>query len=430
MLVNLAWLTALFVLNGLFAMSEIAVVSSRRARLVELADRGHPGAARALALASEPTRFLSTVQMGITAIGILSGAIGEAAIATRLRVVFEQVPALAASAQGASVALMVISLTYVSLILGELVPKRLALTQPEIIASRIARPMEVLSLVAQPLVHVLSLSTEAILRLLRVRKVQGPAVTLEEFKVLVAQGAREGVFEKTEEELVTNVLNLDERSVGAILTPRSAIRYLDVTEPFDRTRERLAHGLHSVLPVCEGGLDHVVGVVRSTDILQRLVQEQPIALRAFASRPLFVPRTMSLMTLLEQFRRMHLPLALVVDDSGDVDGLVTLTDVMSAIVGDRPEAAGAEPTVVQREDGSWLIDGAIDMDTVRRVLKAESLGKTDQDQYHTLGGFASFALGRVPQTGDVFERGGFRFEIADMDANRVDRVLVTEIRRE
>jgi putative hemolysin len=423
-------LLGLILLNGVFAMSEIAIVSSRRTRLLQMAEAGGTGARHALKLASEPTRFLSSVQVGITSIGILNGAIGEASIASRLRTSIEHVPVLAPYADTLSLAVMVILLTYVSLILGELVPKRLALTHPEAIASIIARPMDVLATVGRPIVTLLSVSTDTILRSFGVRHVKQPAVTLEEIRVLLEQGSDEGVFEGAEHEMVTNVLNLDDRHVGAVLTPRSDVVFLDVRDPLDTNRQKLREDPHNVLPLCDGGLDHVLGFVRSTTVLEKLLEGGTIDLPALAEKPLFVPETMSLMTLLEQFKRTHLPAALVVDEFGDVGGLVSLTDVIASIVGDLPAEPGEEPMIVRRDDGSWLFDGGLDLDAALRTLDAESLlGDEDRQHYHTLGGLAMLALGRVPRTGDVFERGGYRFEIVDMDGNRVDRVLVSQIDR-
>jgi len=430
MLTDLILLLLLILLNGVFAMSEIAIVSSRRARLLQMADAGGSGARHALELASEPTRFLSSVQVGITGIGILNGALGEAAIASRLRPSLEQMPLLAPYAETLSLGVMVVLLTYVSLILGELVPKRLALTHPEAIASIIARPMELLATIGRPIVTLLSVSTDSILRVLGVRQVKQPAVTLEEIKVLLEQGADEGVFEGAEHEMVTNVLNLDDRHVGAVLTPRSDVVFLDVLDPLDANREKLRRDLHNVLPLCDGGLNHVLGFVRSTVVLEKLLEGGTVDLSALAEKPLFVPETMSLMKLLEQFKRTHLPVALVVDEFGDVEGLVSLTDVIASIVGDLPAEPGEEPMIVRRDDGSWLLDGGLDLDSVLRTLGAESiLSDKDRQHYHTLGGLSMLALGRVPRTGDAFERGGHRFEIVDMDGNRVDRVLVSRIDR-
>jgi len=426
MFTDISLLLILILLNGVFAMSEIAIVGSKRTRLLQMAETGSAGARHALKLSSEPTRFLSSVQVGITSIGILNGAIGEASIASRLRTSFEHVPVLAPYAETLALGVMVVLLTYVSLILGELVPKRLALTHPEAIASIIARPLGVLASIGRPVVTLLSVSTDTILRLVGVRHVKQPAVTLEEIRVLLEQGADEGILEGAEHEMVANVLNLDERHVGTVLTPRSDVVFLDVRDPVDAHRDKLRQHPHSVVPLCEGGLDHVLGFVRSTRLLAQVMGGGALDLRALAEPALFVPETMTLMTVLEQFKRTHLPVALVVDEFGDTQGLVSLTDVTSSIVGDLPTEPGEEPLVVRREDGSWLMDGGLDLDTVLRTIDIESLLSDEERQhYHTLCGLAMAALGRVPRIGDLFERRGHRFEVVDMDGNRVDRVLVS-----
>ena len=426
MLLDLSFLLVLFLVNGAFAMSEIAVVSSRRSRLQHMADGGNKGARLALDLASEPTRFLSSVQVGITGVGILSGAIGEAAVASRLRIWLEQVPALAPYADIVALALMVVALTYVSLILGELVPKRVALAHPERIASAVAGPMKVVSRVARPVISVLSATTEAILRLFGLRQVKESGITVDEVRVMLKQGAEQGVFEPAEQEMATNVLRLDERHADAVMTPRSDIGYLDVRDSLDANQEKLRRHSHDVLPLCDGGLDRVVGVVRPNRVLQAMLDGGEVDLRGLAERPLFVPERMTLMRLLEHFKRTNLHLALVVDEFGEVEGLVSLTDVLSSIVGDLPADSLDEPLIVRREDGTWLVDGSVDLDTLLRTLDADGLvSRDDRQHYHTAGGLAMLALGRVPRTGDVFERGGFRFEVVDMDGNRVDRVLVS-----
>lgn len=428
MLTDLALLLTLILLNGLFAMSEMAIVSARRTRLMQLAEAGRAGASHALALSAQPTRFLSTVQVGITSIGILSGAIGEATVAYRLREMFARVPVLAPYAETLSLVVMVAGLTYVSLILGELVPKRLALTRPELIASLVARPMETLARITRPIVYLLSASTDAILRLIGAPRVSEPTASMEELKVLLETGAEEGVFERHEQQMVTNVLNLDDRYVDSVLTPRSEIVYLDLREPEERNRQKLREDPHSVMPLCDGGLDHVVGFVRSVRVLEQLLDGKPLDLKALAEPPLFVPERMTLMQLLEEFKRMHLPVALVVDEFGDVEGLVSLSDVISAIVGEMPPHPLDEPLIVQREDGSWLLDGGLDLETVFRTIGSEwLLEEADRQHVRTLGGFVMLELGRVPRVGEVFERGGFRFEVVDMDRNRVDRVLVSRI---
>lgn len=426
---DLLLLFTLIVLNGVFALSEIAIVSSRRSRLMQLADAGTGGARQALALSDEPTRFLSSVQVGITSIGILSGALGEDAIAARLQPVLEGIPFIAPYAHTASLVVMVAILTYVSLIIGELVPKRLALTRPETIASLIARPMHVVETAVRPLVSVLSWSTDGVLRLFGVRQVKQQGVTADEVRVMLRQGAEEGVFGPSEPEFVANVMNLDERPVKQIQTSRADIAFIDVDSDRATIQQVLRDTPHAVLPLCRGGLDEIVGFVRSERILQALLDQDQIDLNTLSEAPLYVPETMSLMALLEQFKRAHVPLALVVDEFGDVEGVVSLTDVLSAIVGDLPGEPSAEQSVVRRDDGSWLMDGTLDITTAERVLGVERLmSETERQQYHTLAGLAMLTLRRLPRTGDSFTRAGYRFEIADIDGTRVDRVLATVAR--
>jgi putative hemolysin len=321
---------------------------------------------------------------------------------------------------------MVVVLTYVSLILGELVPKRLALTRPEWIATVVAGPMQALATAAKPMVWVLMRSTDTIVRLLGAPIGGQPAVSHEEIKVLLEQGTREGVFEQSEREMMTNVLELDQRSVSSVLTPRAEVVFLDIREPKDAMREKLRASPHSVLPLCDGGLDQVIGFVRASRLLGPMLESGAFDPAKAAEAAHFVPHSMNLMRLLQQFKVTHLPLALVVDEYGGVDGLVSLTDVVSAIVGDLPTEAGEEPAVVKRPDGSWLVDGSLDIETAERTLGVESLSGDDETtDYHTVGGLAMEALGRIPRTGDVFERGGLQFEVVDMDGHRVDRLLVS-----
>jgi putative hemolysin len=428
MVTDILFVLLLILINGAFALSEIAIISSKRTRLVHMAETGNSGARQALVLASEPTRFLSSVQAGITSIGILNGAIGEKTIAGPVRAWLGQVDAIGPYAEPLSLAIVVVSITYVSLILGELVPKRLALTHPEKIAAIIARPMQLVAAIGRPVVYVLSVSTDTIMKLLGVRHVNQSAVTMEEIKVLIEQGTEEGVLEPSEHEMMTNVLNLDERHVGTVLTPSSEVVFLDVQDSAERNRERLRQEPHDVLPLCDGGLQHVLGFVRTRRVLEQVLGGQDVDLPALAEPALFVPETISIMTLLEQFKRTNLPAALVVDEFGEVEGLVSLTDVMTAIVGELPSEGVGEPMIVKRDDRSWLVDGSVDLATLVRTLKDRTfLSAQDRQHYHTLGGLAMVALRRVPRTGDVFERGRYRFEVVDMDGNRVDRVLLTRI---
>jgi putative hemolysin len=427
MLIEILLLLVLILANGALALSEIAVVSSRRTRLAQLSDAGSAGAARALALAAEPTRFLSTVQVGITTIGILSGAIGQTTIARRLAPSIDALaPDLAAWSEAIALGLVVLAITYVSLILGELVPKRLALADPERVAAVVARPMQLVARLGRPVVHVLSASTDAVLRLLLVRNVKPAAATIEEIKLLLEQSTSEGVLEPGEQAMMTNVLNLDERHVAGVLTPRSDIVYLDLQDSPEANRQTLRDDPHDTLPLCDGGLDHVVGFVRVRRVLEAVLGDGTVDLRALADPPLFVPETMTLMRLLEEFKRSGLTAALAVDEFGGIEGIATLTDVVSAIVGELPAEPGGEPAIVRRDDGSWLLDGALDLSTLVQTLDDQTIvQEADRFHYHPLGGLAMSALGRVPRTGDVFERGRYRFEVVDMDGNRVDRVLAS-----
>lgn len=428
MLMDSAFLLVLILANGALALSEIAIVSARRARLVGMIEEGNHGAARALELAAEPTRFLSTVQVGITSIGILSGAIGEATLVQPLQQALASRGVDETYADPLALGMVVLGLTYVSLIVGELVPKRLALSNPERIASLIAAPMQVLSRLGRPLVHLLSASTDLVLRLLRMPQEPRAAVSVEEIKVLLEQSTSAGVLEPGEQEMMTNVLGLDDRHVAGVLTPRADVVFLDVQEPAEVNRKRIRQEPHDLLPLCDGGLDHVIGVVRARRLLQEVMAGQPLDLRALAEPALFVPETLSLMGLLEEFRRTGLPAALAVDEFGAVEGIVSLTDVVTSIVGAVPSDGVQESAVVRREDGSWLIDGAVDLAVLVRTLGDPVLANPQGGQhYHTLGGLAMAMLGRVPHVGDVFSRGHYRFEVVDMDGHRVDRVLATPL---
>lgn len=425
---ELVLLLVLFLLNGAFAMSEIAVVSARRARLAQLADSGNKGARQALALAANPTRFLSSVQVGITTIGILTGALGEAALAVHLREPLRRVSVLAPHADVLALVLVVSGLTYVSLIVGELVPKRLALTQPERIASAVASPMTILARVAGPLVYVLSRSTDAVLRLLGVRHAPRPAVTVDEMRLLLRQGAEAGVFEPAEHEMMTNVLDLDERRVASVQTPRADIVYLDVRDDEATTLATLRETSLSHLPLCDGGLDNVIGFVSQARVLSQRLDGQPLDLRAVAEKPLFVPETMTLMTLLEQFKRTRQRIALVIDEYGAVEGLVSVADVVEAIVGDLPGLGDEAPMFVRRADGSLLVDADLDLDAFERLLgRPAALVGEARRYYNTVGGLVLHVAGRVPRTGDVFERDGMRIEVVDMDGHRVDSVLLSVV---
>jgi putative hemolysin len=422
-------LLVLILLNGVFALSEMAVVSSRKARLLQWAEDGRSGAGTAFELANHPGHFLSTIQIGITLIGILSGAVGEATVARNLAEHLSLVTPLRPYADSVAFGIVVAGITLFSLVLGELVPKRLALLNPEAVASAIAGPMRFLSRAAYPLVHGLNLFTEFVLRLLATRAPQQPPVTEEEINVLMEQGAEAGVFEKHEQALVSRVFWMGNHRITGAMTPRVDIVYFDVNDPFEVNRDKLLHSTHSRFPVCRGGLDEVVGVLQAKTLLDDMMLGKPIDLINGATRAFYVPDSLTVVKLLEAFKKHRQQFALVVDEYGELHGLVTMNDVMGTLVGDIATVEEvAEAEVVQRDDGSWLIDGNVTPERFREVMALpEPLPGEATESYHTLAGFAMRQLGRIPQAGDRFESDGFRFEIVDMDKNRVDKLLVMRL---
>lgn len=419
----------LLLANGFFAMSEIAVVSARRARLQQRLEEGDARAVEALALAQDPDDFLSTVQVGITLIGILAGAFGGATVARYLAAALATIPVLAPYSAALGLALVVVLITYFSLVFGELAPKRLALNAPERIAMAVAGPMRRLARVVTPLVWLLSTSTDLLMRVLGFRPSGEPAVTEEEIKVMIAQGAQAGVFTAAETEVVQNVFRLADRTVSSVMTPRLDIVWLDADEDPDRIRCIVADSGFSRFPVCQGGLDNVIGIVEAKTLLVCQWEGGPLNLRAVMRPPQFVPEVSSAVSLLSLFQESGLHCALVVDEYGGVQGLVTLHDVLRAALGDVTEAQpGEEPMAVQREDGSWLLDGRLPADDFRALLGLRGdLPGEEEGAYETLGGFVMMHLGRIPEVADHFEWAGLRFEVVDMDGRRVDKVLVTPL---
>lgn len=423
---DIALLLFLILLNGLFAMSEIAVVSSRKARLQRLADDGSPGAHTALSLHADPSNFLSTIQVGITTIGILSGAIGETALADPLAVWLSDFPLIEPYAKPVALTVVVAGLTYFAVVVGELVPKRLALMAPEGIASLISRPMTWLARFARPLVWVLSASSSLLLRLSGARQKEEPPVTDDEIKVLMEQGAEAGVFHASEQVIVSNVLRLDDQRIESIMTPRKDIYALDLLDPEDDIRRVIAESPYTRIVVCRDGLDHVVGILRTSDLLKAALDNAPLNVEQSMRPALYVPAGVSTTQLLENFRKARLQSALIVDEYGELQGLVTLTDVLTSIVGELPsEDLNEEQDVVRREDGSWLMDGGISVERLKSALDLDDdLPGEEENAYHTLGGFMMHMLGRIPAVADHFDWNNCRFEVVDMDKNRVDQVLV------
>ena len=430
---ELLFLLGLITMNGVFAMSEIAVVSARRSRLQGLADTGSAGARAAILLQERPGGFLSTIQVGITSVGIMSGAIGEAALADPLRQWLAEVPLLAPSADVLALVLVVAAITYLTVVVGELAPKQLALLSPETIAARVSRPLGVLARAALPLVWLLSTSSALLLRAVGARRDVEPPVTDEEIKVLMAQGAEAGVFHASEAPIVANVLRLDEQPIGAIMTPRNEVHYLDLADDVQSIRRELTQAPHSLVPVCRGGLDGpVLGVLKLVELLPRCLAGadlRPEELEAQLHPPLFVPESLTTTQLLESFRASRVNLALIVDEYGSLEGLVTLDDVLTSIVGvpvgdDVREA----PAIVPRDDGTWLADGAVSLERLRAELGLdEAFPGEDEKTFHTVGGFVMHRLGRVPRETDIVEAAGLRFEVVDMDRQRVDKLLIAHL---
>ena len=419
----------LIVANGVLAMSELAIVSARRARLHQRVDDGQHGADVALELAEQPDRFLSTVQIGITLIGILAGAFGGATVAGTVAGWLEPLPGIGGYAGTVAAILTVGVITYLSLVIGELVPKRLALRNPEGIAVRVARPMRALSRVAAPAVTLLAVSGDIVLRLLGSRRSDEPPVTEEEVRLLLRQGTQAGVFAEVEQELVDAVFRFGDRRAGELMTPRFRVVYLDLGDSVEKNLAKMAAAPHSRFPVCEDGLDRILGVVSVKDLWSETAGGKPPDLADLGDRlspPIYLPESLPAFKVLERFQDGPVALAFVVDEYGSVNGLITLHDVMEAIVGDiAPTGEPGDEAALRRPDGSWLFDGGILIDELRDLLDLDALREEEEGAYQTLGGFLMTELARIPAAADAVEWDGWRFEIVDMDGNRVDKVLAT-----
>ncbi len=413
----------LILLNGFFALSELAVVSSRRARLVNLVTDGVRGAERALKLSEEPTTFLSTVQIGITMVAIVSGAYGEGAFADPLASVLVTVPGVGEWADILSSAIVVVGIAYVSLIIGELVPKRLALNNPERLACFVAGPMAYLSWIATPFVLLLRRSTELVLRLIGARNLNEATVTEEEVKTMIAEGTEAGVFEKAEREMIEGVLRMADRSVRSIMVPRPDIVWLDIDDDIQSSMEEIAASGHSRYPVGREDLDDIIGIVGAKSLLEQFYRSGKIDLKAAAEQPLYVHESTSVLRLLDMFKSSIVHMAVVLDEHGTVQGIVTPTDILTGIAGELPEEdEDVSPSAVQREDGSWLLDAQMSVYEVERILDVRGLA-VDDAEYTTLAGFILSQLGHIPEAGEFFYWKGWRFEVVDMDGRRVDKVL-------
>jgi putative hemolysin len=418
-------LTALIVLNGVFAMSEISLVTARRARLARLAGEGNASAAVAMALHDEPTRFLSTVQVGITSIGILNGIVGEAALAGPLALWLQTFGAPVEASQLAATALVVIIITYVTIVIGELVPKRIGQLDPERIACRLARPMQWLAVLTRPFVRLLSLSTDAALQLLRMHPAVRPDIIEEEIHALLQEGSDSGAIELKEREMVRNVFRLDDRPIESLMTPRADIVFLDTTLPLEENLRRVTGSEHTRFPVCRNGLDEVLGVLSARQLLDAMLAGAPPGLVEPLLPAVFVPERLSALDLLEQFRTSETHLMLVIDEYGEINGLVTLQDVLEAVTGEFKPRRQEEAWAVQREDGSWLLDGLIPIPELKDRLGLKSVPDEGRARYHTLSGLVMWLADQLPQTGDVLVWENWRLEVIDLDGKRIDKILAT-----
>jgi putative hemolysin len=415
----------LTLVNAVFVMSEMAIVSVRKVRLQQMANQGDTSARVALELANAPNQFLATVQVGITLLVIVSGAFGESVIARKLMPLLDLIPSIADYREAIASTSAILAVTFLTLIIGELVPKRLALNNPERIAASVAKPMRTLSKIASPVVHLLNASTDTILRLLGNTPSTDPQVTEEEIKVLIEQGTEAGTFEAAEQDMLNRVFRLGDRRVSALMTPRPDIVWLDLDDSADKNRQIMVDNAHGQFPVCQGNLDTVLGIVQVNDLLSRCLTNQPLDLTASLRRPLYVPESTPGLKILELFKQSGTHIAIVVDEYGVIQGLVTLNDILEEIVGDIPSIdALDEPQAVQREDGSWLVDGMLSVEEFFELFEMQELPREQRGNYHTMGGFIVTQLGRIPNAADHFEWQGMRFEVMDMDGNRVDKVLV------
>lgn len=418
----------LVIINGLFAMSETAVVSARKSRLQDWAHKGNARAKAALELANAPNPFLYTVQICITLVCTLAGAFGAASLAERVAVYVNAIPVLEPYSRAVALAVVVGGITYLLLMIGEFIPRRVALAHADRIATFVANPMRALLTVSYPLVRLLTLSTERVAGLWVRRSAPEPNVMEEEIKMLVQQGTEAGVLHESEQDMVEAVFRLGDKGARALMTRRSQIVWLDLKEPLQETKRKIIESGYSRFPVADASLDDVLGIIQAKDLLSAALAGNPMDLKASLQQPLFLPRTMPALHVVESFRESGKHMALVVDEYGGIEGLLTQHNILEAIAGEIAVGGDApDSKAVEREDGSWLLDGMLPVDQFKEIFHLESLPGEKRDAYQTLGGFLFTQMGRVPSESDHFEWGQLRFEIVDMDGKRIDKVLVSPV---
>ena len=425
---DVALLLFLIFVNALFAMSEMALTASRRARLQVMVEAGQSGAQTALELHDDPTRFLSIVQIGITSIGVLNGIVGDAAFsapfASWLHATFDIGNR---AAEISATAMVVVVITFVTIIFGELVPKRIGQTHPEAVARLVSRPMEWLSVIGRPAVKLLTMATVGTLSLLGIKSGSNRSVTEEEIAASLEEGLDAGVIEAQEHQMVRNVFRLDDRQIGSMMIPRAEIIWLDATASVDEVLRIIGSEDHSRYPVCRNGLEDVLGVVSAQSLLQQVMRGKPLSLSDTLDPPVFVPETLSGMELLEHFRASSAQIVFVVDEYGEVQGMIGVRDVLEAITGEFSTASDENSWAVQRHDGSWLFDGLIPIPELKDRLELKDVPDENRGRYNTLAGMIMLLLGRLPHTTDSVEWDGWRFEVVDLDGKRVDKVLVSRL---
>lgn len=423
-MIDLLIILMLVLLNGALSMTELSVFAARRTRLHHRASAGSHGARAALSILDHPTPFLSTVQVGITLVAILSGAIGEATLADDLAGALLRVPVLAPYAAFLAFVLVVTGITFVSVTLGEIVPKRLALLHADRLACILAPPMQALAQVGYPLVWLFTASTDAVLRLMGVPRVHSVKVSTEDIKILVEEGAHHGALRNEERELLRSVFDLASRTVDTLMTPRTDLVWLDLEDPDEENFKKVAATRYRRYPVARGNLDQLAGIFDTRQWTTRALRGGQPRISDCLVQPLLLPEGATALQLLEKLKAAEVHVAMVADEHGGIEGMITNSDALAALVGELPGVTPEEPVALPRPDGSWLVDGYITMPEFRRALRLSAFDENPRGDYTTLGGYVMAQLGRIPKTGDSFDAEGLHFEIVDMDRHRVDKVLI------
>jgi len=425
---EIAFLFLLIFINGLFAMSEIALVTARKARLQKHIDAGDPGAIAAVKVGENPTHFMSTIQIGITSISILNGIVGQSVLAEPTAKWLQEQFVLDPKIAGyMGTAIVVIGITYFSIVLGELVPKRLGQLNPEPIARAVARPMQWLAAISKPFVKLLAGSTNLMLGLFGANELAAPSVTEEEIHAMLVEGTDVGVIEHQEHAMLRNVFRLDDRQLGSLMVPRGDIVSLDPDKSFEENLKRIEESEHARYPVARNGLQEIFGVISARLLLKKALHHEVPDLRSGLVAPVYVPETLTGMELLENFRHSGSMLAFVVDEYGEVLGMVTLRDLMEVITGEFKPQRGEDAWAVRRDDGSWLLDGLIPIPELKDRLELKDVPDEDKGRYHTLAGLTMYLLGRLPHAGDHVAWSGWKLEVVDMDGKRIDKVLASRM---